>query len=143
MGIGIHSSIQVGAAIAGGTSKLVRHVADGLGRALDFDTILRGQVDGDRGVEPTIDLESLRQSSIDLIRSSLAAIGIGVNPPLRMDVDETGDVRVASDHWRAAEIELHLLTDVQVRQALERLSSAVGSTELTIGPATSEEIGPA
>ena len=122
--------ISAASAAASGAAKLVRHVADGLAngvqRAADFDAVLRS--------EPETDLESLRTESVNLIREALTKIGIEANPPLRLDVTFTGDVRLTNDHPRAAEIELQLSSNTEIQAATKRLAAA-GATQLTIGPA--------
>ena len=115
------------AAVSGAAKSLVRNVSDGLGLALDFDAILRG--------ETATDPESLRRASVDLIRDSLSAIGIEANPSLRIDVKSDGAFRLADHHPRGAEIEFQLSSNVEIREAIERLAAAVGETQLTIGPA--------
>lgn len=105
---------------------MVRHVADGLGRALDFDAVLRGESESNP--------ESLRAEVTDLVRSTLASIGVQMNPPIQLDVNQIGDIRLLGDHPRAAEIELELMSDVKLQASIKRLTSS-GATKLTIGPA--------
>ena len=111
-----------------------RNIADGLGRALDFDSILRADPQPGVAGSPA-DAEQLRAESADLIRQSLAEIGVDVNHGLQIDVQADGELRVPDDHPRAAEIELSLNGESAIRDALRQLASAVGETRLTILPA--------
>ena len=119
--------------VSGAARSIVRNVSDGLSRALEFDAVLRG--DAERNPAQEIDPEAIHANAVRSVRDLLAAIGVEANQELKLDVTYDGKLRLVKDHPRAAEIEFALNADQAVRDPINRLASALGPTQLTIGPA--------
>ncbi len=126
-------------AVSGVAKSLVRNVSDGLGKALDFDAILRGGGSAaaiESAVQTeNVDAKSLRSDAVSRIRQVLAGIGVDANPGLTFGVEPDGQLRLSADHPRAAEIEMRLNENPDVRNSVRQWVATTGESQLSVGPA--------
>lgn len=79
--------------------------------------------------------DQLRREAIEVIDRLLRNSGVSPNPPLEFNVQADGQLRLADDHPRAAEIEAMLNRDGSLQTLVAQLSSLENSEIQLVWPA--------
>ncbi len=132
-----------GAAIAvvGVAGRVFGDIASGVknnfdAKATAFDDVLRGDAAEASQTGSSKLSVSQVQSMIDnvsnAIRDRLAAVGIGVNPPLEVSVKDDGQVEVTSTHDHVAEIESLINLEPAILEQLQALRGEAGVGRIVV-----------
>ncbi len=124
--------ISAAAAVIG-AAKLAQGIAQGVSGAIGFHDVLSQPSEAETG-------EALQQLT-EAIGQRLSGAGIEVNQELPIGVTDDGQLRVDSNHPRAAEIESLLNSDDQITAAARRIALSGSVSVLTIPAGTGNIAG--
>ncbi|TWT52783.1 hypothetical protein Pla22_04100 [Rubripirellula amarantea] len=98
----------------------------GLNKTLGFDQILQGA----SGENSPVNLDDAKQSLVDKISETLSSLGLPVNPPPKISVQDGGRLQVENNIPQAAQIEAALNSDVGLTDQATRLIQLSGGREI-------------
>ncbi|MGI9471577.1 MAG: hypothetical protein ACR2NZ_08615 [Rubripirellula sp.] len=122
-----------------GATRLASNVAGRVGQAIGFDEILRGESASGTKPSATPDAGTLHEKITTQVQRILEAAGIVMNQPMSLRVGKEGDIHVAGDHPRAAEMESLLNADGGLVADWKSLSRLNGSEDFSIDLTSSRE----
>ena len=126
-------SLPITPVTAAAAVRLAGSAVSQIGQSLGFDQILQGQAGESAPVnQDVVDQNDAKQSLIGSIRDTLAALGLPLNPPPQISLQEGGRLQIDNNIPQAAQIEAALNADPGLRNQASQLRQLYGGQEVQL-----------